>query len=422
MSAVGAMLATLRATPRTAPNLNVGERAQRWRAAVPAVACPDPGEIHVRPRVCSAPVAVLTAVALAANASAERVQGGAGVQAASSAVVVTLIVGEGSASGFLAGSGLVVTSAHALGGRRVVGARLPAGSMVLGQVVWSSAESGLAVVRLPQGAEGVALDPPPPAGPPGRTQALVLFHSPTARTAVTQPVRLVGSGKADRPWVMRPQPGLGPEHLGAPVVDGAGRLLGVVARPGMGSAEAAEVLVVGASRVQAEVAHAEGERARAMAPAAGASPSPAGAGEPSAASSSSRARRQGASPDASADESDPERARREGAERFAQEVARLAPLRDSAGRAAARYAAECDGQYVPVQGSSSPNWPYPGGVIAKAELPECRTLGEQAAAERERLRRRLGTAEERARQAGVYPGTTRDILARHGFDPLDLKR
>jgi len=76
---------------------------------------------------------------------------------------------------------------------------------------------------------------------------------------------------------------------------------------------------------------------------------------------------------------------------------------------------------VPVLGGS-PNWPYPGGVIAKAELPECRTLGEQAAAERERLRRRLGTAEERARQAGVYPGTTRDILARHGFDPLDLKR
>ena len=369
-------------------------------------------------QVHAAFVAVLIAAAHVASAGAAPVQTGPEVPAASAAVVA-LVVGEGVVSGLVAEPGLVLTSLHALGGRHVVGVRLPGGSTALGQVVWSSAESDLVMVRLPRGSGGSASLPSvSPGQSASRDRALVLFHSAEAGVVVTQAVRLVALGNPDRTGALRPQPALGPEHLGAAVVDDEGQFVGIVARPRIGGAQGEGPLVVATSRVRAEMARAEAEGADAGSPARSTS----GTGGAGDTPSTSPARRRAAEPpDDPSQESDLDRERREGAERLEREVARLAPLRDRAARAAAGYAAECEGQYVPVLGGS-PNWPYPGGVIAKADLPECRALSERAAADREQLRQRLDTAQEGARRSGVYPGTIRDILARHGFGSLDLKR
>lgn len=144
------------------------------------------------------------------------------VRAVSPALASVRLGPDGRASGFLWRPGLIVTSAPAARTVREITVALPGGAVVGAERVGAAEPSGVAAFRLTGGCRPATSVPP--AAEPAGVGALVLSLGAAADASPTARLRLVRRVGANGALLDGP---VDPGETGGPVLDAAGRLLGM---------------------------------------------------------------------------------------------------------------------------------------------------------------------------------------------------
>jgi S1-C subfamily serine protease len=313
--------------------------------------------------------------------------------------VVTIDASAGTGSGFFVAQDIVVTNQHVINGSTAVRVRFSNGQTSAGLVTSTALDADLALVRV---------DQPPPSHPSLRL-------SPSSTVQVGEEVLALGSalgllqGTVTRGIVsavrtaggvtlVQTDAAINPGNSGGPLVNGEGLVIGIttakmVAAESLGFAIATEhatTLLGGTTSV---------------------------------------ARRENGASSTGTDpldsiwtgsnKSETELQRERGLEQFERTVQQLAQNADSVDAQWRRYRDACSGKYTRGSVVGGREWfgIWSDAVLIENEsLPECRAWRADITRVASQISAGMSDAEERARRAGVFPGSAREIRTKYAMD------
>ena len=313
------------------------------------------------------------------------------LESAAAAVLPAVVLVEtpgGRGTGFLIAPDTALTNAHVVDGNAYVTLQFGSGETISARVAATAPEHDLAVLRLASARPGVQ---PLPLGNLARVrvgQEVLAVGSPlglrnTVTRGIVSAVRRVG------PVVLvQTDAAINPGNSGGPLVDAAGRVVGVATMKVAGGAESLG-FAVAADHARALVD--TGSAAIALGPQPQAPPA-----------------------DVLPAPSDGvETARAQGATQFERVMTQASRRADSLDDYWAQFSKVCLTR--PARTSGDRPWfaiwerDFPTDAVAPACVGDFRSFSSAAGA----LRAAVSDADEAARRAGVYPGARRELLARY---------
>ena len=311
--------------------------------------------------------------------------------------VVTIETGTATGTGFFVNADTLLTNKHVVGTTTSVRLRYTGGSLGTGYVTATASDADLALVHVDQ-------------APPGHP---TLRLAPSRTVQVGEEVIAVGSalgllqGTVTRGIVsavrsaggltmVQTDAAINPGNSGGPLVNRSGAVVGITTAK-MNGAESigfaiatdhASALLGGTLAVLRKDDAASGsDGLSGLADAGG--------------------------------KSDTDELRERGQEQFERAVQMLSRAADNVDAAWAQYRVACIGKYTVGTVTNGREWfgLYSDSVLLDNEsMPECRARRDDIGRAASRIGDGMRQAEESARRAGVFPGTTRTIRAKYAMD------
>jgi S1-C subfamily serine protease len=315
--------------------------------------------------------------------------------------VVTIQAGRGSGSGFFVAQDAIVTNNHVVGNAASVTVHLYGGGRLEGRVVQTAPTIDLAIVRVSSGDRVRPVLEVRPTGTVQVGEEVVAIGSPGfgARALEATVTRGVISGVRSLAGVMLLQTdaALNPGNSGGPLLDMAGRVVGITTAKARGSESIGFAVA--------------GDYALALLQGRGTEPVRALLKQASA--TGGLERWQPPSP------AEGDQTRADGRQAFEAQAAALTRPVAQFTRMVERFRDQCvSEQAVGSSALRNATWQDAARWIDNdaAVSPDCLSFRSQIRTLRTDIATALDAAQEQARRAGVYPGEVRDVLRRHGLD------